>query len=192
VSTDPDVTILSEALWSDPGPDKGLLFNMMRGAGTRFGADQTREFLEMHGLSLLVRSHEGPDARKKRADPNINDMMRGFAVDHKRQEDETLPLLLTVFSASNYPQGHLCMNNEAAVLIACFVPEADANDTQSSGDDEYDMSSTVSPISFDGNKATSKAVLQISAKSHSVSLRPDVTNLMYYESESQADITDKE
>jgi len=42
------------------------------------GPDVTRDFLDMHNLSVVIRSHEGPDARAKR--PMVrNDMMEGVS-----------------------------------------------------------------------------------------------------------------
>lgn len=46
------------ALWSDPGRDDGVKQNGPRGGGTIWGPDISSKFLESHGLSLLVRSHE--------------------------------------------------------------------------------------------------------------------------------------
>jgi serine/threonine-protein phosphatase 5 len=39
-----------------------------RGIGLVFGPNVTQRFLTENNLQLIVRSHEGPDARKKRPD----------------------------------------------------------------------------------------------------------------------------
>ena len=110
---DPEREPLLDLLWSDPQETFGMYDNYMRGCATFFGPDVTQEFLEKHGLSLMIRSHEGPDAREKR--PHlVNDMMEGYAIDH-RDENNT-PILITVFSAPNYPQGPQSRGNTASFI----------------------------------------------------------------------------
>ena len=55
-------------------------------------------FLEQNGLQLVLRSHEGPDARWHRED--LPSMAAGFTVDHLTPAGR----LMTVFSAPDYPQ----------------------------------------------------------------------------------------
>ncbi len=57
-----------------------------------------QEFLEANNLRLILRSHEGPDARCDRDD--LPDMKQGFTIDHVTPAGR----LLTVFSAPDYPQ----------------------------------------------------------------------------------------
>ena len=57
-----------------------------------------QEFLEANNLRLILRSHEGPDARCDR--DNLPDMKQGFTIDHVTPAGR----LLTVFSAPDYPQ----------------------------------------------------------------------------------------
>ena len=57
-----------------------------------------QEFLEANQLRLILRSHEGPDARCGRED--LPDMSQGFTIDHVTPAGR----LLTVFSAPDYPQ----------------------------------------------------------------------------------------
>jgi serine/threonine-protein phosphatase 5 len=68
-------------LWSDPAPDvTGLVPNDNRGIGTMFGPDAVKEFMLTNEIALVLRSHEGPDAREDRPDlPSVQD---GFCVDH--------------------------------------------------------------------------------------------------------------
>ena len=67
----------------------------------RFGCAQ--RFLEENALQLILRSHEGPDARYLITDPAKN-MRRGFSLDH----DTSAGQLYTVFSAPDYPQFQVC------------------------------------------------------------------------------------
>ena len=113
-----DATIAGDVLWSDPAPANevtGLVPNENRGIGTMFGPDATAEFLRSNGLRLVLRSHEGPDAREDRE--GMDDMRAGFSVDH---DIEAVGKLCTVFSAPDYPQfveaGDTRHNNEATFV----------------------------------------------------------------------------
>lgn len=105
---------ITDVLWSDPTMESGLKENDVRGLGLIFGPDITDRFLEANGLELIIRSHEGPDARMDR--DGMNDMMTGFAIDHETPHGK----LITVFSAPDYPQHQVSptrINNSGAVVI---------------------------------------------------------------------------
>lgn len=91
--------IAGDVLWSDPIHEDGLRHNDNRGIGIQFGPAQTREFMEREKVKLIIRSHEGPDARHDR--PEMPSIMDGFCVDHDLGE---VGKLCTLFSAPNYPQ----------------------------------------------------------------------------------------
>jgi len=118
-SADPDGQgerrLASDVLWSDPGRDPGLRENALRGIGLVFGPDATQAFLRANGLRLVIRSHEGPDAREKRAD--MGSMGDGWSVDHEGAEGR----LATLFSAPDYPMfyapGAARARNRAAVAL---------------------------------------------------------------------------
>ena len=54
-------------------------------------------------MQLIVRSHEGPDARDKR--PDMEAMDKGYTVDHVVKAGK----LITLFSAPDYPQFQVCI-----------------------------------------------------------------------------------
>lgn len=109
--------VACDVLWSDPVNDPGIRVNEARGCGTVFGPDVTAEFLSANGLRLIIRSHEGPDARDKRVEgdkmPSVDS---GYAEDHVTDSGK----LVTLFSAPDYPQfiaeGEDRYHNKAAVL----------------------------------------------------------------------------
>lgn len=49
-------------------------------------------------MQLIIRSHEGPDAREKRKE--MGPMKDGYSIDH----DVPSGKLITLFSAPDYPQ----------------------------------------------------------------------------------------
>lgn len=105
---------ISDVLWSDPVLEEGIQENSERGLGLMFGPDVTEQFLKDNDLKLIVRSHEGPDARQFRE--GMSDMMKGYAIDHQTESGN----LVTVFSAPDYPQFQLAeerTQNSAAVLV---------------------------------------------------------------------------
>lgn len=53
-------------------------------------------------MQLIVRSHEGPDARDKRS--GMAGMDKGYTVDHVVSAGK----LVTLFSAPDYPQFQVC------------------------------------------------------------------------------------
>eukprot|EP00898_Chlorokybus_atmophyticus_P008303 jgi/Chlat1/8474/Chrsp80S07871 len=107
-------TLASDVLWSDPTQRNSLQFNDQRGLGLLYGPDSTQRFLQENGLRLVIRSHEGPDARDKRSDMGPMDV--GYTIDHSVQAGQ----LITVFSAPDYPQFQESedrYNNRAAYAI---------------------------------------------------------------------------
>ena len=112
-----DSRLAADVLWSDPVPDgqSGFEENYARGIGMVFGSDITEEFLRENDLKLIIRSHEGPDARESR--PDMPNMLEGWTEDHSTASGK----LMTVFSAPDYPQ-HLPddvdrFKNKAAVFV---------------------------------------------------------------------------
>ncbi|XP_024396295.1 serine/threonine-protein phosphatase 7 isoform X2 [Physcomitrium patens] len=106
--------IPGDVLWSDPSPENGLSHNDSRGIGLFFGPDCTQEFMEKHKLKLIVRSHEGPDARDKR--PEMDPMNKGYTIDHVVKAGK----LITLFSAPDYPQFQASgerYNNKGAYIV---------------------------------------------------------------------------
>ncbi|KAK9071490.1 hypothetical protein SSX86_010059 [Deinandra increscens subsp. villosa] len=90
--------IPGDVLWSDPSMKPGLSPNKERGIGLLWGPDYTEDFLKKFSLKLIIRSHEGPDAREKR--PGLGGMDEGYTIDHVVPSGK----LITVFSAPDYPQ----------------------------------------------------------------------------------------
>ncbi|GFY87663.1 serine/threonine phosphatase 7 [Actinidia rufa] len=90
--------IPGDVLWSDPSMSPGLSPNKERGIGLLWGPDCTEEFLKKFNLKLIIRSHEGPDAREKRS--GLGGMDEGYTIDHVVESGK----LITLFSAPDYPQ----------------------------------------------------------------------------------------
>eukprot|EP01023_Acetabularia_acetabulum_P006508 TRINITY_DN12704_c0_g2_i1.p1 TRINITY_DN12704_c0_g2~~TRINITY_DN12704_c0_g2_i1.p1 ORF type:complete len:417 (-),score=75.81 TRINITY_DN12704_c0_g2_i1:96-1346(-) len=90
--------LATDVLWSDPMKKMGMKENKVRGVGMLFGPDITRDFLSENELELIIRSHEGPDARLARED--MPDVLEGFSEDHVTNAGK----LITLFSAPDYPQ----------------------------------------------------------------------------------------
>ncbi|XP_052190707.1 serine/threonine-protein phosphatase 7 [Diospyros lotus] len=90
--------IPGDVLWSDPSMTPGLSPNKERGIGLLWGPDCTEEFLRKFCLKLIIRSHEGPDAREKRS--GLAGMDEGYTIDHVVGSGK----LITLFSAPDYPQ----------------------------------------------------------------------------------------
>ncbi|KAI8536732.1 hypothetical protein RHMOL_Rhmol10G0279900 [Rhododendron molle] len=90
--------IPGDVLWSDPSMSPGLSPNTERGIGLLWGPDCTEEFLKKYNLKLIIRSHEGPDAREKRS--GLGGMDEGYTIDHVVESGK----LITLFSAPDYPQ----------------------------------------------------------------------------------------
>ncbi|XP_057417834.1 serine/threonine-protein phosphatase 7 [Lotus japonicus] len=106
--------IPGDVLWSDPSKTPGLAPNKERGIGLLWGPDCTEEFLKKYQLKLIIRSHEGPDARDKR--DGFDGMAEGYTIDHIVDSGK----LVTVFSAPDYPQFQATeerYNNKGAYIV---------------------------------------------------------------------------
>ncbi|KAK3034177.1 hypothetical protein RJ639_034317 [Escallonia herrerae] len=114
--------IPGDVLWSDPSMKPGLSPNTERGIGLLWGPDCTEEFLKKFNLKLIIRSHEGPDAREKR--PGLGGMDEGYTIDHVVESGK----LITLFSAPDYPQFQATQDrykNKGAYIVLEF-PNFDA------------------------------------------------------------------
>ncbi|KAG0524539.1 hypothetical protein BDA96_07G220300 [Sorghum bicolor] len=106
--------IPGDVLWSDPSLQMGLSPNKERGIGLLWGPDITQQFLQTNHLKLIIRSHEGPDARDKRHD--LLEMDNGYTIDHEVECGK----LITLFSAPDYPQFQASEerhNNRGAYIV---------------------------------------------------------------------------
>lgn len=106
--------IPGDVLWSDPSLALGLSPNKERGIGLMWGPDCTEEFLKKNQFKLIIRSHEGPDARVKRDD--LSGMDAGYTIDHQVESGQ----LITLFSAPDYPQFQASdkrFNNRGAYIV---------------------------------------------------------------------------
>lgn len=106
--------IPGDVLWSDPSKTPGLSPNKERGIGLMWGPDKTEEFLKKYQFKLIIRSHEGPDAREKR--DGFEGMAEGYTIDHIVDSGK----LVTVFSAPDYPQFQATedrYNNKGAYVV---------------------------------------------------------------------------
>ncbi|XP_078437984.1 serine/threonine phosphatase 7 [Wolffia australiana] len=106
--------IPGDVLWSDPCSVNGMSPNKERGIGLLWGPDVTEEFLKRNNLKLIIRSHEGPDARDKRHD--LLGMEQGYTIDHEVESGKSI----TIFSAPDYPQFQASQdryNNRGAYII---------------------------------------------------------------------------
>jgi serine/threonine-protein phosphatase with EF-hand domain len=91
------------AMWSDPRFEPGLEISH-RGSGVLFGPDVAEEFMRNNNVKMIIRSHEV--------------CKKGFYLPFGRTTNPalynpSLPLLATIFSASNYSNS----GNDAAVLV---------------------------------------------------------------------------
>ena len=107
--------LATDVLWSDPTKTPGFLENDARGVGMTFGPEITEQFLRENELALVLRSHEGPDAREDRE--GMGNMLQGWTEDHVTPAGR----LMTVFSAPDYPQfmadDALRYKNKGAVAV---------------------------------------------------------------------------
>ncbi|CAM8900026.1 unnamed protein product [Rhodiola kirilowii] len=106
--------IPGDVLWSDPSMTPGLSPNNERGIGLLWGPDCTELFLKNFQLKLIIRSHEGPDAREKRK--GLLGMDQGYTIDHEVDSGK----LITIFSAPDYPQFQATeerYNNKGAYIV---------------------------------------------------------------------------
>lgn len=105
--------LMSDVLWSSPSSKDGLRDNPGQKLGLWWGPDCTEAFLKQHNLKLIIRSHEGPDARAGR-DDDFGDMLSGYSIDHNGESGK----LYTLFSAPDYPQfGRRRYNNKGAYVV---------------------------------------------------------------------------
>ena len=123
-----------DALWSDPRDIPGVSPNS-RGAGYLFGPDVATTFLTTNKLSMLIRSHECvkrgvdfPFNRDNRLEKYYE--AEEAAVGRKSIDSfykqslplgEQDPLVVTLFSASNYLNG----DNEGAYMVLRYEEKAD-------------------------------------------------------------------
>ncbi|KAL1208986.1 putative serinePthreonine-protein phosphatase 7 inactive [Cardamine amara subsp. amara] len=100
---------LNHVLWSCPWMADGLSESNYK--GLLWGADCTETFLKQSNLKMIIRSHEGPDARADRED--MGNILSGYSIDHEVESGK----LYTVFSASMFSQGSRNYENDGAFAV---------------------------------------------------------------------------
>ncbi|KAI0567439.1 Serine/threonine phosphatase [Gracilaria domingensis] len=94
---DPYECLLEDVIWSDPSGNNEVSCNTLRGAGILYGTGAVQSFFKRNGLSGMIRAHEGPDVRERRADMKRID--EGYSIDMELAEG----FVATVFTAADYP-----------------------------------------------------------------------------------------
>ena len=108
-------------MWSDPIAEEGMFDNTNRGCGVLFGPDVAAEFMANNGVTMVIRSHQCP--------------RRGFELpfgpaEYPEDYPEHLPLLCTIFSASNYCGTG---DNDGAYLVITRGPHMRSHQVKGSG-----------------------------------------------------------
>ncbi|XP_010541563.1 PREDICTED: serine/threonine-protein phosphatase 7 inactive homolog isoform X2 [Tarenaya hassleriana] len=107
--SDEENSVIDHVLWSCPWMADGLSESNYK--GLLWGPDCTETFLKQANLKVIIRSHEGPDARSDRED--MGNMLSGYSIDHEVESGK----LCTVFSASMFSQGSRNYDNEGAYVV---------------------------------------------------------------------------
>lgn len=100
----------TEALWSDPDHILGISDNVKRKAGILFGPDQALNFMNNNNIDMVIRSHEVIKNGYKLAYDDkfahVKNTPRSSSTVEIANDylEEGLPLLYTLFSASNYTE----------------------------------------------------------------------------------------
>jgi len=96
-----------DCLWSDPSKSLGISIND-RGAGMAFGPDIAKHWMNLNNISMVIRSHECVYHGFNLAYYDDSDNFIQFTNDSSDVlpiESLDIPLLCTLFSASNYCHG---------------------------------------------------------------------------------------
>ena len=75
-----------------------IFLNGVRTCQLSCSSSNCADLLDFFVCKLIIRSHEGPDARDKR--PGLGGMDQGYTIDHIVESGK----LITLFSAPDYPQ----------------------------------------------------------------------------------------
>lgn len=145
---DEDEEVVQGVMWSDPTTDPGIEEND-RGGGSLFGPDVTEQFLNDHDLKLVIRAHEPCEE----------------GTDHQDLGDGRG--VVTVFSASNYPNGEgtnlgavLHLDDETGNFEAMTFDSSEDNSGHKQ--DESDQYHTVLNMAVEHNRSRlTKAFRQV-------------------------------
>ena len=158
--------LATDILWSDPSVEDEFKENDTRGVGLIFGPSITEQFLKENDLKLILRSHEGPDARADR--PEMGNMLDGWTEDHITSSGR----LMTIFSAPDYPQflpdDTPRFRNKAAVAVLTFpdyctpkIRQFEAQIPRPEAQPYYDLYVNDSDEEFEGVPSTASGMTDV-------------------------------
>lgn len=110
--------LMRELLWSDPRSRHGIAPNVTRGGiGVEFGPDACKAFMRRNNISMIIRSHQcvryGVDFPYIFSDDDAYTGFKDYSYGIMGNNyPKNSPLLVTVFSASNYN-----LDNDGAYIV---------------------------------------------------------------------------